>query len=209
MRTAIGSLLTALALAWPRPAVAQDGLIGLFADSSAYCLYDGHEFFCDLELPPSVPVTLYVLALPSTFVTAGGITGAEFRIAGAPPGLMLTVSSGTATIVLGNPFTDETLPQGERGGVNVAWSECQIPNPINNVVLLFTVEAVNVGNVTNAVLTVTGRDPPNNPNFPCPLINACDPPQFTAHCVSGWQGTVNRTTELESRPWSAVKALYR
>jgi hypothetical protein len=186
------------------------GIIGIYADDFASCHSDHSSCYCCAESPPFVETTFYILARPEQWGPPLGIRGAEFRVAGQPSGLLLvSIPNAAANIVLGDPFSDETQPVGSRGGVSIAWPECQVPDGYGFLVLL-TVVVTNIGNVTDVFLEVEAKDPPTNLNFSCPLLTACDLPVFTAHCVIGDRLHLNpKASPVESKLWGEVTGLYQ
>jgi hypothetical protein len=131
------------------------------------------------------------------------ITGAEFKIEGLPEGWVAAcVPNAAAKIVLGDPF-------GETG-VNIAFADCR--SGPNEALFQVTVLATSVE--ADVVLRVTGRTPPGNPHFDCPLVTLCDEPIFTKWCVPESETCVNPEhlncyTAVSHKTWSAVKAVYR
>jgi len=161
---------------------------------------------CFVELPPHEVVPFSIIAHPDIAQTAGGIAGAEFGIRGVSVQLgteliLVLHPNPAASIVIGNPFS---------GGVNIGFDECQVPDA-NGSVLLFTVEAVNVGMTGNGSLQTDKKDHPSDLNFSCPLVNSCDPPFYTPRCTSwvGNMGLIVPSVSVESSSWGVVKQIYR
>jgi len=186
-------------------AMAQDGgQIGVFAD------LDGSS--CGITAAPYVASNFYILANPNTANTAGGVNGAEFSVTTSltvgADAIFTPTPNPQSTLALGGPFT---------GGCNIGFPSCVLPNAMGQV-LLYTVQIVvlNAANATNATMTVQMHGTPSNPNFQCPLINACDAPLFTAHCVNPGMAYLNPssgpgpcfTVSVEEATWSGVKSLY-
>jgi len=164
--------------------------IGIYADLAGNV--------CHGTIMPGVNPNLYVLALANG-PAAGGITGAECRVDGLPPGWMAfaTANSGTA---LGNIMA---------GGGNVAFPTCMPGQAPNGMVLCWTVFVIPTTVVGPTYLTVKQHS--TTPTLPCPLVTLCDPPAYTPVCVSGGQFTINGgpcTVAVQPSTWSKVKGLY-
>ena len=155
---------------------------------------------CDYTVPALyTPVNMYVMAVlggPS----AGGMTGAEFRILNWPTNWFANITaSPAANTVLGNLWT----------GANIAFPGCQ-PGA-GGLVLLYSVSGFATTAEPETYLTVTQHYTPSNPNFPCPLLVLCDAPVYTKVCVSGGVAILNgRSCQIGVQPtsWSHVKGLY-
>jgi hypothetical protein len=203
-RLTLITVLGLLIMSCPALAQAPGGAIGVYADIAGTST--------TITAPLYVPTTFYILGMPNVENLYGGLAGAEFRVKGAPPqGMIITSTpSPASTIALNDPFSDETLPAGTRGGCNIAFPECQAPDE-NGFVLLYTVVATDIASTTNIILEVDRRDPPSNPYLaPFPLFNACNPDTFTAVQVEGLTATINAVSiSVESQEWGAVKSLYR
>ena len=170
--------LTVLPLATlPMVAMAQDGSIGIYADSSAT------QNHADFTL--SVPTTLFIIATLDG-QTAAGMVGAEFRVVGLPAAWFYTLTPNPDVgITLGDPFR---MSAGA-WRANLAFATCQTGT--NSRVLLYTVTVVPTTEVTDQVLAVEAGLPPSNPNFDVPLLNICDEPEFTKIPVQGRQFLIN------------------
>jgi hypothetical protein len=190
--------------------MAQDGgSIGLYASQ------EGSS--CDISLALYTPTEFYVLAKPNVANTAGGVNGAEFVIRGAPTsGIIFSATPGPgSTLALGNPIADESQPDGSKGVANIGFGSCVAPDAMG-VVLLYTISATDISGVADLEMTVSKGDPPSNPTLAdCPLINACDAPFFTAHCVLGGKGYFNHSSPsdclpvaVQNKTWGEVKSLY-
>jgi hypothetical protein len=143
--------------------------------------------------------------------TAGGITGAEFRVDNSDPNAYSVSSSPSpdVTIALGNPFVL---------GCNVSFQDCQVgPRvPLYSLVIL---EQAHTADVT---LTVRQKYEPTNPSTPCALAILCDAPVYTSVCIGApnsdhWRAVINPSNGIsgDCQPvavlptsWSAVKSLY-
>ncbi|MFQ5599497.1 MAG: CARDB domain-containing protein [Candidatus Krumholzibacteriia bacterium] len=164
----IGLWLLALT---PQIAPAQNGSIGLFADPDATRSQESFTI--------GVPRTLYIVARLAG-QTAGGMTGAEFRIDGLPAGwaTLVTPNPGAA-LTLGDPFR----PTGSFWRANIVFPACEQSG--SGLVLLYTVMIVPTSAVENHVLTVEAGQPPTSPLLDAPLMTLCDPPTFTQVPVAG------------------------
>ena len=191
-------------------ALAQSGgTIGIFADNMGTS--------CDITTTLYVQTEFFILANPNTANTAGGVNGAEFRIVGDPStgGIVTAVANPASNVALGNPFEIAANPPGSKGGCNIAFPTCQLPDA-QGFVLLYTVQYFPTA-VVSVDMQVDRADPPSNPSLAnCPLINACDAPVFTAVCAVGGRAYMNPTvpgaacTEVavQENTWSEVKSLY-
>lgn len=146
--------------------------------------------------------TLYInviLAGPA----AGGISGAEFRVVGFPPGWF--------AICTPNPAIGNILgwPLDEAGGIAFS-APCS--GAASSCLNLFTCRVFAVSEVHDRVLSVERRLPGCCPGSPCPLVWLCDAPAFTRLCVTGGQAILNPSSgcevAVERRTWSTVKRLY-
>lgn len=148
------------------------------------------------DIPPGGSGTAYIHAWLGG-PTSGGITGAEFRIVGMPPEMIVSVTPNpAANIFLGNPFG---------GGCNIAFPLCQTGT--NGVVLLYTVNlSVPPTGVPHYVLEVQRHTPPSGPSFECPLVTLCDAPVFTNVCVSGGRSGPGPLLAVPSNPTPADAA---
>lgn len=161
---------------------------------------DGSD--CDGTAVPGVPFTVYIGAVLGGDAAAGGITGAEFRMDGADPAWITTVTPSPASnLALGNPLA---------GGCNLAFPDCQ-PGP---VVLLYTVNFIALQPISPRVFAIGPHCCRAQPTFPCTLVTLCDAPVFTKVCVSGGQAFLNDlsracTVSVEARSWTTVKSLFR
>jgi hypothetical protein len=199
MLRAVCLLLLLLVLAVP--CHAQEGTIGIYDLDIGFCSYSPNLYDCVVYLTEQEPKELYILARPEIYFT-NGLAGAEFRVSGKPAG-MITISmpNPSASHTLGDPF--------DGSGANIAFTGCQEQNA-EDIVLLYTVTVTNVGMNGDALLHIEKRDPPSNPNFPCPLINDCDAPAYTAYCAIGSQMLVHPVTiAVEAGTFGQIKELYR
>lgn len=182
------------------------GWVGL--SPTGWCFTWSEHVPCYIDLAVGVPRTLYIMAQPERVVTSGGLAGAEFRITAPPSGLLLTWQANPAIYFIdGEPFSNESLPEGSRGGVSIAFSTCETGE--YGFVSLFTVTALLLEDLENVSFRTLGRDPPTNANFDCPVIYACDAPLYTAFCASGGNVSLNNWTRVEGRSWGTIKALFR
>lgn len=187
---AIAPLVLALALIAGSASAAS---IGLFFDPAGGT--------CSTSIAPFTPFTMYILAIlggPS----AGGITGAEFRVDGLPPGWFATPTASNPpwNAQVANPFT---------GGCNIASASC-VPGA-GGVVQLYMVSGFATSAVSNQYMSVQRHTTPSNPNFQCPLLVLCDIPVYTKVCVNGGVAIINGgncTVGVEQTSWSTVKALF-
>jgi len=189
----IASLVTALCLAFTGTAFASS--VGVFFAA------DGSD--CDAS-NASGPFTYYIGAVLNADAAAGGITGAEFRVANAPQQadgwFMTPVRNPAANLDVGNPTAE---------GTNIAFPVCS-PNPPAPFLLLFTVSGFASTSPVRA-MKVERHTNPSNPNFPCPLVVLCDAPVFTKLCVPGGEAFLNGgvcTVGVEDKSWSSVKSLF-
>jgi len=138
-----------------------DGYVGVYEDS--------------LGLQPCAAIvpyhggTLYVLGQLAG-ATAGGITGAEFRIefsnsAGwllnytAPPG---------AIIAIGSPIDTQPAVLDDGSGVNLSFASCRQPSA-SGIVRLGTISAFNLSGGPSD-LVVKRHSRPSNPTTQCPSV---------------------------------------
>ena len=157
------------------------------------------------------PVQVYVVATLAP-AACGGITGAEFRLAGWPTSWFYTPVQGPGIPIDGNPFQE---------GARVAFG-CQASEPGAVTVLAITVIATT--QVFDVPVTVLAHSSPSDPQFACPVLKLCDSPVFTSVCATGVQTWINAPfafcpcqSELCSAPcpigvepnsWSGIKRLY-
>jgi len=189
MRPRILSLLLVVSLA---ASTASAGSIGLFFDPDAAS--------CSGPIANGSTGRIYIIALLSD--VADVMTVAEFRVDGLPAGWVANlVPNPASNIVLGNPF--------DGVGCDIAFPTCQA----DDNVLLFTVDLLASTAVSDHYLRVRHRNPPPNPNFPCPLVTECIAPIYDKVCVSGGEAIINPTgpgctVAVEATSWSRVKSLY-
>lgn len=172
-------------------------------DASLGVYFDAQGTQCQGTIRPGTPATIYVLAKVGP--EAGGITGAEFRFDGLPSSWTVYPVPNAIAFSLGDPFA---------GGVNIAFSQCWATG---SVVRLYTVLVLAASEEDDVEFALVQRERPSNPNFPCPLVTACDAPMFTMHCVASYPCRVNATIPgpcdeilaVEDASWSAVRQLYR
>lgn len=166
--------------------------------------FDDQGTQCHGTIRPGSPATIYILA--KVGADTPGITGAEFRFEGLPSSWVVFPVANSTAFNVGDPFAN---------GVNIAFSECM--GPSGAVVPLYRVLVLATSDEEDVQFTLVQKNLPSNPNFPCPLVTACDPPMFTMHCVTSEPCQVNATspgpcdeiTAVEAATWSAVRGLYR
>lgn len=172
--------------------------IGVFSDPA------GNS--CEFSAAVGQSFTLYILATLGGGAS-GGMTGAEFRVAGIPAGWTTSeVANPAAGIVFGDPMG---------AGTNITFPTCQTGT--GGKVLLFTVTVNPSTVVSDVILKVEMHTTPSNASFQCPLVTLCDPPAFTKLCVCGGQGVINGTIQncgcgdpspTEATTWGHLKSLY-
>lgn len=176
------------------PATEFNGALGVY--------FDPEGQFCQGTIPAGTVGKVYILATLGG-ATASGLAGAEFRFDGVPTAWEAYAVPSPDLLALGNPFGD---------GV-VAGFPCKSSN--GDKVLLYTVVIIAHEDVTDVRFNVEMRNPPLN--FECPLVVACDEPEFTKYCVETSACFVNATSRtpcatplaIEEVTWSAMKELYR
>src|SRR2546426_1017289 len=126
---------------------------------------------CETPVPFGTSQTLDVwVCVEGTII--GGITAAEFRIAGLPASWATAVDPDPAGTATGDLFGN---------GVRIAFPNC---NPGSGQYLhLFTVRVTALDSSTDVVLMVAAKIPPTDPTFDCALVTKCDAPVFTKVCV--------------------------
>jgi len=127
------------------------------------------------------------------------VLSVAFRIDGMPASWVVAsvTPNPEASFVVGNPLG---------AGTDVGFPTVQESNCLN----LFTIVVTQTPPATGATLTVTHRDPPVNPDFPCPFaVFYCGAPCDWWGCCEGGQLFVDPTVAISERPWSQVKELYR
>jgi hypothetical protein len=148
---------------------------------------------CSAVASAGTPVRLYVLGTPSYY---GGMTAAELRIEGIPPGWQATATPNpAASYTAGDPLGD---------GAQIAFSECVIPGPGGSV-LLYTLELTHAGDTGMYELVAVGPRNPGNPNFACPTVYLCDAPVFTRLCASNRRFYMNTSPSQTANPARLVQ----
>ncbi len=186
---AVGSIATVLFL---MAGVAQASSIGVFFAP------DGSD--CDGVATPLVQFTVYVGAVLGGDAGAAGMTGAEFKLTGADPAWLTTVTpSPAANLALGNPVS---------GGCNIAFPGCE-PGPF---VPLYTIQFTSLVAIGPHTFSIQRHF--NSHHFPCPLVTLCDAPVFTKLCIGGGEAFLNDparvcTVAVEQQTWSTVKSMFR
>ena len=207
---------TSLAQGFPR-----NGYLGLFGDAA------GTQ--CCVNAASGTGGTLYFIAITAG-ATAGGITGAEFRVevTANSGGLILQgFAAAAGSTTLGAPF-DLDPTTSNLSGMNVVFAECH-GTAAGDHILLGSVPFFNFGATPTDFLVKRRQDPSNLVNADCPLFTLCNFPEFTAVCMT--LQTSESTTEpiafvtsfnqptcttatcgyvgVEPSSWEAVKKLYR
>jgi hypothetical protein len=154
----------------------------------------------DTCIPQNSAFSIYVIAILGGDPAANGITGAEYRLTGTDPAwFMNVVPNPSANVDLGSPL--------DGVGANIAWPQCQALH----MVLMHTIAGFSPVPPVPRTLRIERRNPPTNPNFPCPLVTLCDA-EFTWLCVPGGDGFVNRPMDcpvaVAPATWTQVKGLY-
>ena len=149
------------------------------------------------------------------------LSGVEFSIAGMRfetdgillLGVELIVPGITIGSVLAPP--DTTSTSVGTGGMNAAWSSCQV-----NDRALAQIRILHFQPVVNHVFQVKRRYPPSNPFlWRTPVFTRCDVPFYTPVRVTGgcymlnWNGDPNVPCApvlvgVETTTWSGVKQLF-
>ena len=170
---------------------------------------------CAVEAGPTPWIDLHVVAVLEGSITE--ITGAQFRITGAPEGWttqnVLWVPEPTSAISLGNPlFTTTVYPV--TGGVNVAFSTCQ-SRPGGGRVLLGRIVLLGAPTPGEVHLHVTGMPRYGGTPTP-PLVTRCDAPFYTQVLIDGSEFVLNgpqparcpEPTAIEPATWTHVRRLF-
>jgi hypothetical protein len=196
-----------VAMAFGSAGAVAPGSIGIYADLQGTS--------CNITAPLYVSTDFYILAMPDVPGTFVGVNGEEFRVIGLPAtaGIITVTPNPLANVILGSP-----LDQGgaEPQGVNIAWPNCQLIDG-NGIVLLYTISifVTAAENAANLELELTKRRPSTNEqNNPCPLINNCNFPFYTAVCIVAAKAFLNHTSPgdcvvaVQQKTWGEVKSLY-
>jgi hypothetical protein len=166
----LGLLCGATASAWAQTG---DGYVGVYADSLG-------TIACS-TVPQMTGTTLYVIG-KAAGTTAGGITGAEFRIeVTSPTGWMFSYSPPESANVVNGAVMDTSADSLDSSGMNLAFPSCVYP--LNGVIHLGTISVFNL-NGSDTQLLVKRHNVPRNPSEPCALFVACDDPVFSKWCMS-------------------------
>lgn len=143
-----------------------NGYIGVFGDAAG-------TIRC-MQAPAGVPITLYVVA-KTTGASAGGITGAEFRVEFMnPTGYYIDYHAPQDALALGNPL--------DPVGINLAFPSCRAPT--DSAVSLGTITVYNAGAGGQTDIVTKRRNPPSNANYSCALLVQCDAPVYTTTCAT-------------------------
>ena len=174
---------------------AQDGLLGIFFDSS------GSN--CSGSVGVASYAVLYVVLQPAGS-TYAGVTAAEFRVD----------ASGASGYLVANEHIIAPVSAGGSAlgsGVTLAFQSCQ-----NGPVAFLSFQVLNTGSgIEDGILRIVARQRPSNPAFSCPVAVLCDDPVYTEVCVDAGYALLNpsgsRTCAGGRLPaeWSRVKGLYR
>jgi hypothetical protein len=180
----IGLLVVALFIATTCPAQT----IGVYFDANAT--------ITAVDVPQNTMARFYILALLGGGV-ADGMTGAEFRVTGVPSEWFVAVTPNPhpGFLQIGHPLNNV--------GVNCAFPTCQTAP----IITLYTVDFIATTAVSNLELRVRARNPPANPNFPCPLMTQCPFP-YEKVCATGGVAYINPVVAVTPSSWSQVKAIY-
>jgi len=142
--------------------------------------------------------------------TAGGITGAEFRIDNSNnSAYWASFDPEPGAVYIGNMFL---------GGANIAWGSCQVGPRVK----LGTLTILEMTHTLDVALTVRQRYEPSNADFPCALLVQCDDPLYTKICVGApnsdhWRAVLNPSdgvsgecnpVAVEATSWTQVKSLF-
>lgn len=203
MKRSIAAALLALVL----PSAASAQYIGIFMDRQATS--------CIAQVGAAPYVDLHVVAVLGDGFT--GLTGAQFRITGAPEGWLPTnalwIPDNGVAISMGHPMFAGP-PHEEVSGLNVTFSSCQQIEagdtvPIGRIILLGAPTPENVRLQVESFVW-SGGDPD------CPISTDCIYPEFNIFCVGGGGIVLNgddsagcNVVSIESHTWSVVKKLYR
>jgi hypothetical protein len=180
----VGLLVAALLVATTCPAQT----IGIYFDPNASTTV--------ADVPQNTMGRFYILALLGGGV-ADGMSGAEFRVTGMPSEwtAFLTPNPHPGFLQIGHPLGSV--------GVNCAFPTCQTAP----IITLYTVDFIASTAVSNLELRVRARNPPANPNFPCPLMTQCPFPHAIV-CATGGIAYINPVVAVTPSSWSQVKAMY-
>ncbi|MFQ5599713.1 MAG: hypothetical protein ACE5G2_04075 [Candidatus Krumholzibacteriia bacterium] len=134
-------------------------------------------------------------------IATGGITGAEFRVEGAPSGWFFFPTA--------NPESSIAFGDLLGFGTNIAFPSCQSTPSVN----LYTVIVIRVSAVNDRLLSVLPLQVFGCPDLCCVLLTVCDAPIFTKICVVGGEALINGTGDpctvaVEQTTWSTLKSLY-
>jgi hypothetical protein len=203
-----------------------NGFLGLYSDAAGT--------ICDFS---GAGVTTVHLIATTAGGSAGGITGAEFRIEiGNPTGYLFNYSGPSGATVIGSPVDDTPADNTDPKGVNIAFACKPGPPPqgmAGDRIDMGTLTIINLGTGGPTTLKIKEKTPPSNISLaPCPLFTECDDPAFTAVCMTIRSDQPGLTEEpvtfcasvggapcvpyptcgfvgVESSTWSRVKAVYR
>ena len=171
----LGAFATLVLAGWLQPTAAQtsDGYIGIYADSTGTtpCA----------TIPPLESRTMYVIAKLEG-ASAGGISGAEFRIeVENPSGWFFMYEPPPADIKLGQVLDLDPENPDDGSGLSIAFGSCLPPS--NGMVSLGKLFAFNSSGSPTQLL-VRRHSSPTNADYPCPLFTLCDDPVFSKSCMT-------------------------
>jgi hypothetical protein len=185
------------------------------ATGAAITLTGALDYWACPAIPLGQPTRVYVVA-ELYDQACGGITGAEFRIAGFP-----TLAENWIVVPAWPPGVQPT------GDPFVEGVRLQFPcaAPKSGVVVLFAFDVIALAPISNRMVSVVAHQMASGPFLPCPLLTLCDE-NFSYLCVAGSVTWLNDTTGscycndgcvFDSCPplavapgtWSQVKDLYR
>jgi hypothetical protein len=141
-----------------------------------------------------------------------GLSGMALSVAGLSAFSIVLVEQipppGADTMERIEAPADTTLGSTQMGGATYAWSSCLVGDqPLLKLTITTSVP------VTNGILRVKRKYPPNFPDQRAPIFTQCDSPEYTATCVTGgyyilnWDG--DPSVAVAGASWSLVKNLYR
>jgi hypothetical protein len=230
---AIGAMILVLVSA-AAPALAADGSVELFNVTINSNGSAGAVDFNACQAPVTVlfngllgRVSIAVYARLSG-ATLAGMSGIEMYLDGLevgtdlPAGWSVVPTFAANLLIVGELAAPHTQGGEIRRRVNATWTVDLGPNDPNcqkdPLVFIARVDLSSpIGSPSlpnDLVVTAGAGDPPNNPNFNCPVLFLCDNPIFTPNCATGSRFVINPVNEscmnaIEERSWGAVKALFR
>jgi hypothetical protein len=139
---------------------------------------------------PQGQSTLHILAFTGQ-PTAGGITGAEFRIEVTnPAGYFFSYATPSGGFVVGNPLDLTPKDPNDPAGTTVLFTTCQPSTPPRMSGDRINLGTLSVYNSSGAPtdFIVTKKIPPDNPGMPYPRFFLCDAPFNTPVSMSMSEG---------------------